>query len=540
MSHIQMIINRMLLAESTLAVPVQRQVYLLLRQAMLSGRLLPGTRLPASRKLAGELGISRNTVIHAYEQLLGDGWVHADRRGTVVAALAGAAGAGGSPVPALDAPVPALLPTLSRRALERGGIGLAENLLRPFMPGVPAADAFPLVTWRRLLAAALRQMAPHELGRLDPAGETELRQAIADYLRPARAVRCHADQVIITSGTQCGLRRCCELLTDPGDIAWIEEPGYNGARSALQAAGLTLVPIPVDEHGINPSAQDWAERTPKLIYLSPSHQYPLGAVLSMERRRALIHQAQVHGSWLLEDDYDSEFYHEAPPPPALQSLVDTAPVLYLGTFSKSMFPGLQLGYIVMPSKVASRAVGAMEEWERTGHVPQQRALAAFIHEGGYSSHISRMRQLYRERQQLLRQALDAHWPLPYRLLGGAGGIHVVLTLPAHVCDRALVARAKAAGLGPGALSVCYASAAQRVNGLLLGYAMLKEDDVVRYVQALALCVTAAPGGAGACDCPDQACRRCGQSQAQAGATLPACSAVPGTAARAAPRAPWPG
>jgi GntR family transcriptional regulator/MocR family aminotransferase len=318
----------------------QRALYEALKRAIMNGQLQAGAVLPSSRELARELVMGRNGVIHAYEQLAAEGYVQSSRQGTVVAALVAASGARANRINEGAGRV-------SRQAGVATGRGLSarvqacdrrrtpEDDMRPFMPGMPALDAFPMRTWQRLMDRAARQAQPIDLGYRQSVGEPELRQAIATYLRAARGVRCEADQITVTDGAQHSLELCAHLLADHGDTAWIEHPGYGGARTALSQAGLRLRPVTVDAEGIAPPDDWWQRYPPRIVYTTPSHQYPLGSVLSLPRRLQLIERARQVGAWLLEDDYDSEFRHEGPPLTAMQGQVENAPVVYLGTFSKS-------------------------------------------------------------------------------------------------------------------------------------------------------------------------------------------------------------
>lgn len=477
------------LAASSEAHPLrQRRLYAQLRAAILSGRLLPGAVLPSTRELAREQGMARNTVIHAYEQLAAEGYVQSSRQGTVVAALGALRSGLAQSAPKASGLSAARHQALSQRTRQCSRRRTPEDDLRPFMPGVPALDAFPLSLWRRLCERADRAASPGDLSYRHAVGEPELRQAIATYLRASRGVRCHADQVIVTDGTQHSLSLCAQLLADPGELAWIEHPGYGGARTALSQAGLRLRPITVDEQGIHPPAPWWHQHPPRLIYTTPSHQYPLGSVLSLERRLALIEGARRHGAWILEDDYDSEFRHDGPPLAAMQGLVDDAPVVYLGTFSKSMFPGLRLGFVVMPAVLADQAVAAVGELDRRGHAALQRALAAFIDEGHFTSHLRKMRKLYRVRQQALREALLAHWPVPSQVLGGSCGMHLTLSLPDGLNDQTLAQQAFARGLSPRPLSVYGTGGIAGFNGMVMGYANTPTEAMAAHVRTLASCV----------------------------------------------------
>lgn len=489
MADLDLVIDRHQFARRQ-AVPAQRRLYQALRAAILDGRLQAGALLPASRVLAQDLGIARNTAIHAYEQLAAEGYVQTSRQGTVVSALSAVPEQPASPykVPLIKPVADAAGPShgLSQRVALHHRVRRPEQDLLPFMPGTPALDAFPSDTWRRLVERAQRQALPQDLGYRHAAGEPELRQAIATHLRAARGVRCQADQVIVTEGTQHSLDLCAHLLADAGERVWMEHPGYGGARTAFARAGLVQVPITVDAQGQQPMDDLWRRQPPRLVYATPSHQYPLGSVLSLPRRLALIEQANRHGAWILEDDYDSEFRHDGPPLAAMQGLVEDAPVVYLGTFSKSMFPGLRLGFIVMPAALADRAVGVVGDLVRQGRVAEQRALAAFIDEGHFALHLRRMRRLYASRQQALRDALARHWPIEGAVLGGQGGMHLVLSLPPEQPDVELAERALALGLSPRPLSFYVTPGGiGGFNGLVMGYAHVPEKDMAGHVRTLA-------------------------------------------------------
>jgi len=346
-----------------------------------------------------------------------------------------------------------------------------------------------LPTWRRLLNAAWRDQSPDLLSYRPAVGELELRQAIATYVRAARGVVCTVDQVIVTDGTQDSLSLCAQALADLGQRAWIEHPGYGGARVACQAAGLKVVPVPVDEHGLAPTKALWRQQPPRLIYTTPSHQYPLGSVMPLARRLALIEQAQAAGAWILEDDYDSEFRHDGPPLAAMQGLVPQAPVVYLGTFSKSMFPALRLGFMVVPASLSDQWQGALGDLVRRGLPAEQAALAAFINEGHFTKHLRKMRPLYAQRQAALREALTRHWPWPGEVLGGACGLHLVLTLPPDIVDVDAALAAMKKGLSPRPLSA-YGMGGASHNGLVMGYANTPAEQMDARVRTLVRAISA--------------------------------------------------
>ncbi len=473
--------------------PLQRALYGTLKKAITDGRLQAGAVLPSSRDLARDLNMGRNGVIHAYEHLAAEGYVQASRLGTVVTALGvaqvGHAGGGGGGGGGAGGPEPLASMMLARRVQGFDRRRTPEDEQRPFMPGMPALDAFPLRQWQRLCERAARQSVGEELAYRHAQGESELRQAVATYVRASRGVRCDAGQVTITQGTQHSMELCAQVLADVGDRVWIEHPGYGGARTAFQQAGLALQPVTVDAQGMAPPADWWQTRPPRLIYLTPAHQYPLGAVLSLPRRMHLIEQARQAGAWILEDDYDSEFRHDGPPLSAMQGQVSDAPVVYLGTFSKSMFPALRLGFVVWPRVLADQVEGVVGALVRGGRLVEQRALAAFIDEGHFTRHLRRMRKLYAIRQQALREALLKHWPLPDSvLLGGQAGMHLVLSMPAAgqggMDDALLAQRAAAKGLSPRPLSQYGTGGVGGFNGLVMGYANTHQDEMDAAVRRL--------------------------------------------------------
>ena len=453
-----------------------RRLAEVLRAAVLDQSLEGGSLLPASRVLARELGVARNTVLDAYEQLTAEGFACADRQGTVVCHL----GASGRYVPTGgEAPV---LPTLSQRAVPVA-LPVEGDSPRPFEPGVPALDAFPLERWRRRVLQTWRTMPSSLLDRRDVTGEPVLRAAIAAYLRASRGVRCEPEQIVVTSGTQESLGLCAQLLADPGDRVWMEHPGYPGAIHAFAAAGLELVPVPVDEEGLAPAPALWRRQPPRLIYTTPSHQYPQGVMLSLPRRLELLERARALGCWIVEDDYDSEFCRGMPLA-AMQGLVPDAPVVYLGTFSKTLYPALRLGFAVWPEAIAARLRAALPGRLSPGRATEQEALAAFIHEGEFTTHLRQMRRLYAERESALRQALSAQWPLPLALSPGAGGMHLTLTLPQRIPDREVMRRAALRQLDPRALSTFTVPGGRPLNGLVLGYANTAADQVHEHVAQL--------------------------------------------------------
>ncbi|QDL53708.1 PLP-dependent aminotransferase family protein [Rhodoferax aquaticus] len=459
----------------------QRRLHIGLRTAILNGTLAAGTRLPPSRSIALELRMARNTVLYAYNQLVTEGLVHSDRTGTVVNALPMRA--------ALDARA-ASPPAagLSRRARAQHALPLASDLAGAFAPGVPSLAEFSTLAWRRTSERIWRQLGPAQLGYGDPLGEPGLRAAIADHLRASRGARCDAQQVFITDGTQSSLELCARAFADEGDTVWIENPGYGGALTAFRNAGLHAVGIPVDAEGIAPRAQDWAARPPKLIYVTPAHQYPTGGVLSMQRRVALLTHASQVGALVIEDDYDAEFRHEGPPLPAMQGLTQGAPVLYLGTFSKMLFPALRVGYVVTPPNLAGAVSQLVAHASLRGRTAEQMVLAEFMRSGQLNLHLRRMRRVYRARRNALLTALHQHLDDVCTIHGESAGMHLALcfkdprTAAAQVSLAALRAGVAAPALSSHATSD---GVPAQWNGLVLGYAQVDAAHMQPLVQTLA-------------------------------------------------------
>lgn len=457
--------------------PLNRQLYFAVRDAILEARLRPGARLPSSRALAHDLGVSRNTVMAAFEQLLAEGYIEG-RVG------AGSYVSGELPEDTLHARAALVArrrgggtaPGLSRRGAGLAALRDDTTLPCAFSPGLPELAAFPFEEWARLLARHWRAPPRSFLIGGDPAGYRPLRQAIADHLGAARAVSCTAEQVLIVSGAQQALDLTVRVLIDPGDRVWIEEPGYSGLRGVLLAGGAELTPVPVDGEGLDVEAGRAAAPQARMACVSPSHQYPLGATLSLSRRLALLDWASGADAFILEDDYDSEYRYAGKPLAALQGLDADGRVIYVGTMSKVMFPGLRLGYLVVPAHLvaAFRAVRRLAD----SHPPMsvQPALADFIVGGHLSAHIRRMRALYADRQQVLLGACRTHLADWLDVTPDEAGMHLVGWLRAGLDDRLVAARARARGIETTPLSAAYHALAPR-QGLLLGYAGVPAAEI---------------------------------------------------------------
>lgn len=455
----------------------QRRLHGALRMAIQQGTLPAGLRLMSSRALALELGIARNTVVYAYEQLVSEGLVCSGKRGSVVSASAARMVTGKARTIAQS--VSLRSQHLSRRASQLLSGPPPSEQTGAFVPGVPALKFFPMARWRRLADEAWRTASAQHLAYGEVAGVPALKAAIADYVCASRGLICDADQVIITEGTQASLNLCAQALCDAGDEVWMENPGYLGAQMAFRAAQLAIRGIPLDLDGIAPSANDWRDHRPKLIYVTPSHQYPLGCVMSLERRLSLLVQARKHRSLVIEDDYDSEFRYDGPPLPAMQGLVPDAPVIYLGTFSKTMFPALRIAYMVVPRPLIQPLHALLAKNYPSGRVVEQMCLAKFIREGYFSLHVRRMRRLYQHRRDCLLQLLHQHLGDVVEIHGESAGMHVAICFrDAGVDDLQLSAALLEQGIVAPALSGHRVGSRHHDwTGLILGYAQVDEREM---------------------------------------------------------------
>src|SRR5579875_2683161 len=393
--------------------PLQRQIYDQIRAAILGGALPSGARVPSTREMAADLG---GFAQHRDGGVRPTSGRRLPRRESRLGHVRRQGRAGGSAARESAAGTATSRAEFSSRGDSRlragrsigGDPAFAADArdAEPLFPGIPALDEFPRTLWARMAARIVRQAPWFMLSYCDPAGYRPLREAIAEYLRLARAVRCTADQVIVTDGTQQAFDLTARVLLDPGDTAWVEDPGYGGVRGALQAAGVCCVPVPIDAEGI--SVQEGMARAPRarLICVSPSHQYPLGIIMPLPRRMALLELARNRGAWIVEDDYDSEFRYRGRPLASLQGLDEAGRVIYTGSFSKTLFPGLRLGYLVAPEKLVDTFARARSLTNRSSAGLEQFLAAEFLSEGHFARHVRRMRALYAERQQALVAAVE--------------------------------------------------------------------------------------------------------------------------------------
>lgn len=381
------------------AVPLYMQLYQQIKELIASKQLRPGNRIPSSRVLAAELNVSRVIVSQCFEYLIIEGYLEGKTgSGTFVAQV--------QPEQLLQvntssANNPPALKTTPPPAEKKSG---SRIIAQPFQIGMPSLDRFPYHTWQKIGNHVLRDLKKYHLGYEDTLGLWELRKEIAVYLRLARGVTCEAAQVMVVTGSQQGLNLVVQALLQPRDKAWMEDPGYHGARLAFKHAHITACPVPVQEDGLDVSYAMEHYPDAKLAYVTPSHQFPTGYTLSAEKKKLLLEWAATNNSWILEDDYDSEYRYEGMPLPCLQGADNAGRVIYAGTFSKVLFPGLRLAYLVLPSaELVSKFKKIKENTDRQSPAMEQYLLYHFMEGGHFLRHIRKMRLLYAERQQLLIQ-----------------------------------------------------------------------------------------------------------------------------------------
>jgi GntR family transcriptional regulator/MocR family aminotransferase len=476
-------------------VGLQQQIYAAVRRGILSNVIKPGTRLPSSRALAGDLCVSRTTTLLAYEQLTAEGYLTTRYgSGTFVA----------DEIPddlarttAVRRPPATKHPPLSRRGTAMAAMPSAWRRLpgasRAFRAGVPGLDLFPMRLWSQLVNRRLRSITIGQLDCSDAAGFSELRAAVAEHVQVARGTRVGADQVIIVAGAQRAFDLVCHLLLDPGDKAWLEEPGYPGARSALAGAGAQIVPVRVDEHGLDVDAGVRRAPDARLAYVTPSHQFPLGVPMTLARRLALLKWATIAGAWVVEDDYDSEFRYGTRAIPCLHGLDVDGRVIYIGSFSKTLFPALRLGFMIVPSDLRDRILSVRRATDIHPQLLDQAVLADFIAGGHFERHLRRMRTAYRERLEALAAAATRHCGGVLQIRPVTTGLHAVADLSG--ADAVPVSEeAYARGVEVAPMQRYCVTPSRAANALVLGFAAVRPDGFRNGMERLAAAIDAAGRG----------------------------------------------
>ena len=474
--------------DNNTAIPLHQQLYEELRRAILSGRLLPRQRIPSTRSLAKSLGISRTTVTSCYEQLLSEGYLETIvGSGTYVCAQLPDDLLHSTPVESVQKTVlPIQLSKYAARLADMDTSLMSEpDLQISFRYGRPAFDHFPMQTWRKLLSRHCRENSTWLDYATDALGYKPLREAIARYLSRSRAVQCEPEQVIITNGTQQALYLIMRLSIELGDAIALEDPGYLSARRIFLSQGAKLLPIRVDESGlVVKDLAKYANESIKLVYVTPSHQFPTGAILSLPRRLELLAWAQQNSAMIIEDDYDSEYRYGDRPIPALQGLAQTDSVLYIGTFSKVLFPSLRIGYLVLPPSLIS--MFARAKWLSDRSLPslEQQVLTDFIEQGHIDRHIRKMRSLYDLRRQALVQALKANFGEKAKILGEKAGLHLMVRLQTHLTDEEIIQRAARVGVGMMSAQPSYLNA-NCAGEFIFGYSELTQEQIQKGISRLA-------------------------------------------------------
>jgi GntR family transcriptional regulator/MocR family aminotransferase len=462
-------------------VSLAEQIYRGFREAVRKGLLSSGTRLPSTRRLATMLGVGRNTVNTAYDLLQAEGIVSI-RTGAVPRIMEGLPleGANSEKVKLVEGPGLSTRGMAMSCNLRGDGWAFRHGALQP---GAPALGCFPYEDWARCLRRAARLERSPDLQYQNYTGLPSLKRQLSLHLAAERGVRAEPDQILITSSMQASLSLLSLVLADEGDVAWLEDPGYLGAKTAFHTAGMEIRPLAVDEHGANAAAMDVSDHAPKLIYVTPSHQYPLGVRMPLTRRLALLDTAGTSGATILEDDYDSEFLFSGRPVAALYGLADEGRVIYLGTFSKSLMPGLRIAYCVVPSKLIDPLTQFMRNMGCAANVQAQAALAQFMDGGSYQKHLKQIRQIYEERGALLVETLRQRLGNRVQVDIPTGNVQVTMVFREVIDDVALAKQMQEHGFAVSPLSNCYLGQNSK-SGLIIGFADATPVQIAQGVETL--------------------------------------------------------
>lgn len=457
-----------------------------LREMILSGGLRAGDRLPATRTIAKDLGVSRTTVVEAFERLAVEGLIMSRTgAGSFVSEALAAHNRSPAKTAAARHAKSRREPRLAR-VITRGSSAFFErlpHLPRAFTTALPAFDAFPMALWSRQVAKHWRAHRDVVMGYGSAHGFFPLRRAIAAHLRANRGISCEAEQIFVVNGAQHGFQLISSMLLDPGDSVWFENPGAIGARNCFAAAGAKLVPIPVDREGL--VVEEGLRRAPRfrLAFVTPSHQQPLGSTMSLARRFSLLAAAEAADAWIVEDDYDGEFCYRGHPPPTLKSIDASGRVIYVGTFSKTLFPALRLGYVLSPPLLVATFERFMEAFFPGVPSNPQAVVADFMDEGHFSTHIRRMRKLYAERHDALQTAALRQLSGLIEIARTDTGLHTVGYLAPEILETTVAERAWARNLTVAPIAR-YSIAPTGTNGLVLGFSGVKSDEIDKGVRVL--------------------------------------------------------
>ena len=462
-------------------VPIYRQIEDFLRRMILNGALPPGKKLPSTRELALELGVSRITIKSVYEQLISEGYVQ------------GKTGAGTFVSEGLDGETPVVpaINTTRKDYLDGNFSQTAEHIsfsqasarygsILPFRPGVPALDKFPVKRWNKYLSRATTKSDIANFSYGDLLGSEKLRASIARHLADSRGMKVDPKQILITSGAQQAFVLISYVLMNKNDTVWYENPGHIAGRDLLKIVGGDVSPVPIDKEGLNLPYAVLNFSKPKLIFTTPSHQQPLGITMSLQRRLTLLKYAHENASWVIEDDYDSEFRYRGRPLPALAALDKVGRVLYVGTFSKSLFPSVRIGYVVVPEILVDTFAKTRNIFGQTSSAITEEALSNFMDDGGFAEHIRKMRRLYRERRDILLDALKNHCSNILEPQQTDAGMHIIADIKNGMSDRLAHLELLNAGIDSLPLSIYYEGSVQR-QALVLGFSGVQKKVIPKLV-----------------------------------------------------------
>ena len=474
--------------DSTSTIPLYQQLTEEIRTAVLSGRLKPKQKLPSSRSLAKLLMISRSTVTQSYEQLESEGYLVTLRgSGTYIGDRLPEEWLQSKPLKPVTSKVSpvASLSKFGQNLTDVGKLQVSEpDYEISFRYGNPDSAYFPIQQWRKLLNRHCSN-SPDLLNYFpDSAGYFPLRKEIANYLGQSRAVNCTPEQIIMINGSQQALDLISRLVLDPGDWVAMEEPGYLGARYCFLGQFANIQPISVNSEGLDVKALSNCQQKFKLVYVTPSHQFPTGVTMSLSQRIALLQWAEKTGTLIIEDDYDSEYRYESQPIPALQGMDRSQSVIYIGTFSKILFPSLRIGYMVVPPDWTLIIRKAKWLCDRFCPLLEQYALTDWIAEGHFARYIRRMRQLYNQRRQILIATLTHYFGKGVTILGANAGIHVMVRIETDLADEIVIQKAAAAGIGLISARKYYLQP-QRQGEFIFGYAQLEKTQIEKGIGRLA-------------------------------------------------------
>ncbi|WML28672.1 PLP-dependent aminotransferase family protein [Neobacillus sp. OS1-32] len=446
--------------DRTLDIPLKRQVYEYIRKLILHGELRAGEKLPATRECASHLGISRNVVIEAFEQLLAEGYIVGHQgSGTFVA----------------EGAFLEQMQEEQTTTLEISEECIQEKDVIDFRSGIPALDMFPKKDWGRLAKEVCLEAPDYTFGYDHPEGRLELRKILSQYLRKTRGVKCHADQIVITTGATQAFSLITKLLLSQGDKVFIEDPITNEIQTIFTSTGASLIPIPVDEQGMRTDLLSDSEK-PRFIFVTPSHQFPLGSILPIQRRIQLIQYARANECYIVEDDYDSEFRYNGEPISSLQGL-DSERVIYVGTFSKNLSPALRMGYLVLPQALIERCKSL--KWFHDLHTPSlnQMILARFIEEGLLERHIRKMRKVYMKRRKALREVFLQEFGKTAKILGDSTGLHLIAEFKGVEFTEDIIKRLFQNHVKVYPVEHHAIRKGRHVNKVILGYGNLRTEEI---------------------------------------------------------------